>query len=142
MIRRPPRSTRTDTLFPYTTLVRSRRGHHLRQRLADNLLRLPDAGGPTRLVAAAGKPGVERSDGKIHGKHEAHPDGGWFLSLAGPEGRVSFRFCCQLRAPAQCGFTAREKHGFKVVNAVERSEERRVGKEWVSTCKSWWLQSN
>src|SRR3546814_4682587 len=25
MIRRPPRSTRTDTLFPYTTLIRSRR---------------------------------------------------------------------------------------------------------------------
>src|SRR3546814_4048382 len=25
MIRRPPRSTRTDTLFPYTTLVRSAR---------------------------------------------------------------------------------------------------------------------
>src|SRR3546814_5241456 len=29
MIRRPPRSTRTDTLFPYTTLFRStRRGAH------------------------------------------------------------------------------------------------------------------
>src|SRR3546814_7256272 len=30
MIRRPPRSTRTDTLFPYTTLFRSRavRGTH------------------------------------------------------------------------------------------------------------------
>src|SRR3546814_7615646 len=27
MIRRPPRSTRTDTLFPYTTLFRSRAGH-------------------------------------------------------------------------------------------------------------------
>src|SRR3546814_14886281 len=26
MIRRPPRSTRTDTLFPYTTLFRSNRG--------------------------------------------------------------------------------------------------------------------
>src|SRR3546814_14148960 len=26
MIRRPPRSTRTDTLFPYTTLFRSRAG--------------------------------------------------------------------------------------------------------------------
>src|SRR3546814_14948555 len=26
MIRRPPRSTRTDTLFPYTTLFRSQRG--------------------------------------------------------------------------------------------------------------------
>src|SRR3546814_9383571 len=38
MIRRPPRSTRTDTLFPYTTLFRSRPGHaaarllHLRRR--------------------------------------------------------------------------------------------------------------
>src|SRR3546814_7283494 len=29
MIRRPPRSTRTDTLFPYTTLFRS---HPLRRR--------------------------------------------------------------------------------------------------------------
>src|SRR3546814_12310013 len=27
MIRRPPRSTRTDTLFPYTTLFRSHSGH-------------------------------------------------------------------------------------------------------------------
>src|SRR3546814_13153214 len=27
MIRRPPRSTRTDTLFPYTTLFRSLAGH-------------------------------------------------------------------------------------------------------------------
>src|SRR3546814_1356279 len=49
MIRRPPRSTRTDTLFPYTTLFRSareRRGvghqhhprarvHRLRQRLGE-----------------------------------------------------------------------------------------------------------
>src|SRR3546814_2120739 len=29
MIRRPPRSTRTDTLFPYTTLFRSLRFQHL-----------------------------------------------------------------------------------------------------------------
>src|SRR3546814_17573490 len=27
MIRRPPRSTRTDTLFPYTTLFRAQRGN-------------------------------------------------------------------------------------------------------------------
>src|SRR3546814_7827916 len=34
MIRRPPRSTRTDTLFPYTTLFRSppKRRHRLAQR--------------------------------------------------------------------------------------------------------------
>src|SRR3546814_4689764 len=30
MIRRPPRSTRTDTLFPYTTLFRSGRGAAVR----------------------------------------------------------------------------------------------------------------
>src|SRR3546814_7004442 len=30
MIRRPPRSTRTDTLFPYTTLFRSVHRRHLR----------------------------------------------------------------------------------------------------------------
>src|SRR3546814_8318789 len=35
MIRRPPRSTRTDTLFPYTTLFRS----PLVQALADELRR-------------------------------------------------------------------------------------------------------
>src|SRR3546814_4922999 len=31
-IRRPPRSTRTDTLFPYTTLFRSARVHRNRNR--------------------------------------------------------------------------------------------------------------
>src|SRR3546814_15240774 len=31
MIRRPPRSTRTDTLFPYTTLFRSRATRNLEQ---------------------------------------------------------------------------------------------------------------
>src|SRR3546814_16857218 len=37
MIRRPPRSTRTDTLFPYTTLFRSVQpapGHHEHHRAA------------------------------------------------------------------------------------------------------------
>src|SRR3546814_4152553 len=52
MIRRPPRSTRTDTLFPYTTLFRSpardavrlsRRGdRRLRQRRHAQLDRTPD----------------------------------------------------------------------------------------------------
>src|SRR3546814_9338421 len=34
MIRRPPRSTRTDTLFPYTTLFRSYRGATSIRRVA------------------------------------------------------------------------------------------------------------
>src|SRR3546814_1295701 len=32
MIRRPPRSTRTDTLFPYTTLFRSQRDSETQQK--------------------------------------------------------------------------------------------------------------
>src|SRR3546814_14566532 len=34
MIRRPPRSTRTDTLFPYTTLFRSESGRCRRPQVA------------------------------------------------------------------------------------------------------------
>src|SRR3546814_3851588 len=35
MIRRPPRSTRTDTLVPYTTLLRSLIPHNVRKTLSD-----------------------------------------------------------------------------------------------------------
>src|SRR3546814_2406552 len=53
MIRRPPRSTRTDTLFPYTTLFRSRMGGAAgQQRLVERLLhRVEHAGFRLRQVA-------------------------------------------------------------------------------------------
>src|SRR3546814_9605878 len=38
MIRRPPRSTRTDTLFPYTTLFRSVLGQHLKDVLGQTVV--------------------------------------------------------------------------------------------------------
>src|SRR3546814_6831404 len=41
MIRRPPRSTRTDTLFPYTTLFRSYLPQ-LRREIAEPLLFVDD----------------------------------------------------------------------------------------------------
>src|SRR3546814_18672567 len=41
MRRRPPRSTRTDTLFPYTTLFRSRR---LTREQCDQLVTIPMPG--------------------------------------------------------------------------------------------------
>src|SRR3546814_18947096 len=41
MIRRPPRSTRTDTLFPYTTLFRS---HAVAAELQDRLVEGADGG--------------------------------------------------------------------------------------------------
>src|SRR3546814_18164241 len=48
MIRRPPRSTRTDTLFPYTTLFRSGADRDQRNRL---VARSRTDGGDLRLVA-------------------------------------------------------------------------------------------
>src|SRR3546814_960092 len=55
MIRRPPRSTRTDTLFPYTALFRSAR-HRSRQRPArvrqERPLRSLRAAGRRRHAAA------------------------------------------------------------------------------------------
>src|SRR3546814_18023676 len=44
MLRRPPRSTRTDTLFPYTTRFRSRRGvERLRVGVGDDEIDALDA---------------------------------------------------------------------------------------------------
>src|SRR3546814_17761182 len=54
MIRRPPRSTRTDTLVPYTTLFRSRRG--------DDILAGHGVGRGTRhWLAAADQVDAQRS---------------------------------------------------------------------------------
>src|SRR3546814_8075502 len=57
MIRRPPRSTRTDTLFPYTTLFRSRRAEvgniaaaAIRAELDDQRSRAQIAGAADRCV--------------------------------------------------------------------------------------------
>src|SRR3546814_3440080 len=54
MIRRPPRSTRTDTLFPYTTLFRSRLGDIARdlgdtERAAQLVAGLPAIGDPAEI---------------------------------------------------------------------------------------------
>src|SRR3546814_21109578 len=43
MIRRPPRSTRTDTLVPYTTLFRSERDRRRRAFAADRVERPGDS---------------------------------------------------------------------------------------------------
>src|SRR3546814_5676120 len=49
MIRRPPRSTRTDTLFPYTTLFRSGRSQRAARRgLRGVLDLLAERGAPVR----------------------------------------------------------------------------------------------
>src|SRR3546814_7955280 len=50
MIRRPPRSTRTDTLVPYTTLFRSA-GERPGSRAADDHLRIAALRAPIDVVA-------------------------------------------------------------------------------------------
>src|SRR3546814_2618300 len=51
MIRRPPRSTRTDTLFPYTTLFRS----------------TPDAVGTISMSGSSGKVALSESTAALGG---------------------------------------------------------------------------
>src|SRR3546814_15319467 len=85
MIRRPPRSTRTDTLFPYTTLFRS--------------------------LAAA--------------------NGAMYCCVVS----ILATFICHAWCPAPV--SAHGCRGCRNCRTV-RSEERRVGKECVSTCRSRW----
>src|SRR3546814_19775316 len=75
MIRRPPRSTRTDALFPYTTLFRSVEGlaPHDHRAAHGELLEAAEVGGqvPRHLAAGAdhavGGAGEDQRDfGSIH----------------------------------------------------------------------------
>src|SRR3546814_17021866 len=111
MIRRPPRSTRTDTLFPYTTLFRS---------LAHRIVALQDAG---RVF-----PGDRRA-GLDLGPRD--------LRVAAPAGAPLGH---EVVDAADAVLVARIPvlHGRVFDLRVVRSEERRVGKECVRTCRSRW----
>src|SRR3546814_10116572 len=114
MIRRPPRSTRTDTLFPYTTLFRSGRaaiafgelveaGVELVRRAAaetqDRVLRLLVMSFPMRLQEQRGKRrrqrqrGQQRKDGRRGDGHRelAIEDAGDAGDERGREDRTSKR---------------------------------------------------
>src|SRR3546814_14251139 len=68
MIRRPPRSTRTDTLFPYTTLFRSE--HALARAPAEQLIERH----PRRLGLDVPQRGIDRGD-RGHRHRPAPPIG-------------------------------------------------------------------
>src|SRR3546814_11943678 len=111
MRRRPPKSTRTDTLFPYTTLFRS---------LAKLLQRL-DAGHPSAGL------GIRRGIAAI-GRQPAGEL---------PHVDIS-RILRQLAALADAGTVVVPQiaEPFDVGGARISSEERRVGKEGVGTGRS------
>src|SRR3546814_12263836 len=102
MIRRPPGSTRTDTLFPYTTLFRSR--DRLGREDARNVSRRPRS--PINRVLEHAGNTVVVFRGR---KQQPIGLGNCFLQVS---------------------------HGLRY--SLFRSEERRVGKACVSTCRSRW----
>src|SRR3546814_17539247 len=119
MIRRPPRSTRTDTLFPYTTLFRSN-GVALAERFAPSYaVRMQTALQPVfeDVLAAAAR---------IAPHAHATP----VLRSRGIDAIAG----CSLHFKAE---PLQRAGAFKFRGAC-RSEERRGGKECVSTGNSWW----
>src|SRR3546814_13642741 len=103
MILRPPRSTRTDTLFPYTTLFRSALGH------------CPCLSAGRLRKAAAGQ----------------HPVALALFHLSAR--RAADHAAAATAAPGPRARRIKEKEP-----RCQRSEERRVGKECVSTCRYRW----
>src|SRR3546814_9990500 len=80
MIRRPPRSTRTDTLFPYTTLFRSVRvPEHLRFGSGRDSDQSPDA------AQGSWRSGVHELAGQVQRGHR--PDQGGACQAAARAGR-------------------------------------------------------
>src|SRR3546814_18545037 len=130
MIRRPPRSTRTDTLFPYTTLFRSIRKSQVGNREAvETRLRLATETG-RGLVAdfAAGTGGgtrMRRDAGRMIVRLDLHQDMHGLVVRA-PD-VIAFR------KPAHRGVTFDHRRVVLVRRQhALRSEDRRVGKEWFS----------
>src|SRR3546814_13161851 len=121
MIRRPPRSTRTDTLFPYTTLFRSGADAHIEQDLRRQLILRGKVGGEI-----AGRD-VERAVLFERGLRPGTP----------VAGEVEF-------GAFLAAFDDRQRDAvpvlFEILERIfveaEGSEERRVGKEWFGTCRS------
>src|SRR3546814_12279963 len=120
MIRRPPRSTRTDTLFPYTTLFRSqvRIGHGI------GLLFLFCDGG--RNGQGYGCGGEQRATG---GRKLGHAG-----SSTKRNGNNRSEELNRLPHP--------DSHPMSWGQRSLSSEERRVGNECVSTCRSRWSQKH
>src|SRR3546814_18771623 len=123
MIRRPPRSTRTDPLFPSTTLFRSPTAETV-----DAVSRLHTGTG----FAFACGPAVEQSFEILAPLSKVCRQMMFFTGELGrKEIFVVEDFQCRDR-----------RRKMDAARQGRRSEERRVGKECVSTCRSRWSRDN
>src|SRR3546814_12232330 len=128
MIRRPPRSTRTDTLFPYTTLFLS--------------LYVVNSSDEKRVKAAFRNIRNALNDPRLKGRLEVElivfGDGVEIYKLESPYRTALEDLKERGVLLAQCENTLKERgigksELYPFIYFV-RSEERRVGKEWVSMC--------
>src|SRR3546814_16155870 len=116
MIRRPPRATRTDTLFPYTTLFRSRRE------------KARDSAWNRKLRVAQAELDRMRSDAQFFAEQIAQIEqrANWLRAILPRDRQLA-----ALREPADEIRDAIASAEASISNmlASPRSEERRVGKE-------------
>src|SRR3546814_17220444 len=124
MLLRPPRSTRTDTLFPYTTLFRSRgpRGSRAIRAAAPR----PRAAAPPKLHTCPTRARTRAAPGADRTRCS------WQLPPETVEQRGDLVGVGEARRVAAV-FDAR-------VRRIRRSAESRVGTECVCTCESRWLR--
>src|SRR3546814_11329261 len=145
MVRRTPRSTLTDTLFPYTTLFRSEHGGGRgRRRMFD--------GGELRLVllkliaddARHGYDLIREIEDLTGGAYAPSPGIVYpTLTLLGDMGSIEEQAAEGTRkqfAITAAGRAHLDENAEEVAALMtrRRKEERRDGKECVSTCRSWW----
>src|SRR3546814_12689997 len=130
LIRRPPRSTRTDTLFPYTTLFRSfqiveqRPGH-----IAAHIDALPDRVADRRDMGSEVIAAQRIVDSVGTGLGRIVEGGAVF-------GNIDRNIAIGVAETDQQG-GERGRVGLPVGSVVRSAEGRRGGKECVSRCRYW-----
>src|SRR3546814_11224766 len=127
MIRRPPRSTRTDTLFPYTTLFRSLVEPAVDRRFAGN------DSGETVLEPVGKRRQQRRTIGAVDRAQRDVPPG----QRRGFPPRAQYR-CPTCRLTTRSIFSASRSLFLAVTPAVPRPDERSVGEVWLRWGRSMW----
>src|SRR3546814_11817845 len=134
MIRRPPRSTRTDTLFPYTTLFRS----DINRSEPNFGVEALDDGKPAiRYALAALKNVGANAMAAVVAERSAK---GRFRSLADFAQRLDARLINKRQvenlacAGAFAGLSPHRAPAYHAAEIIVSSEDRRVGNKCVGTC--------